>query len=291
MTQESLHFTDRGLKPLTKFILLSSCALALLIADMRLSAMQRARSSILTVLAPLQQLLQKPVDAFADGREFITHQSALVSYNKKLAADNAVLNAQLAQTQTLERENAQLKQLLQLSSGSLNHVAAARVVATGGDLSERLTIDKGSADGVQAGQAVVDAQGLIGQVTAVSTHYAQVTLVRYQNSVIPVMVARTGFRSLIYGDAHGTDLRYFPTDADLRVGDVLVTSGIDANYPAGIPVARVQRLETAVGTPYYRTQTVALGGLGAVQHVLVLPLNRPPADTGLPAHNAGGVTP
>ncbi len=291
--QESLHFTDKGLKPLTKLVLLGMLALALLLADTRFAVMQQARAYLLAVTAPIQRLLQMPMKGVTDGREFITYQSTLVANNKKLSEQNALLSGQLTQAHALAQENEQLKKLLKLSQNNISFVSAAQVIATGRDpLSDRLIIDKGSADGLVAGQAVVDAQGLIGQVTAVSARNAQVMLLNYQNSVIPVMVARTGFRTLLYGDSHRLDLRYFPAGADLQVGDVLVTSGIDANFPAGIPVARVTRLESAAGTPYYRAQTQALGNTDAVQYVLVMPKNREHDLSGLPGSTpAAGETP
>jgi len=90
-------------------------------------------------------------------------------------------------------------------------------------------------------------------------------------NTIPVMVARTGVRTLLYGGGGNIELRYFPTDADLQPNDVLVTSGLDSVYPAGIPVAKVLLTSRNAGTPFYRAELKPVAALRVSKYVLVLP--------------------
>lgn len=275
MSDDSLRFTQKGLSPFSKLLLFVTISVVLLVTDNRMGVVREIRSGMHTLVYPAQVVVQKPVDWFGYARGFLTQQNDLLQRNQHLEKNNIQLNARLSQTQALKQEVSDLKKLLKLNESNIEFVTAAEVVSEGRDpLTNRLIINKGRHDGVLQGQAVTDANGFIGQITAVSPYSSTVSLLNYENSVIPVMVARTGFRTLIYGESHRLDLRYFPADADLKINDVLVTSGIDENYPAGIPVAKITRLEKSAGTPYYRAQTQTLGKTDAVRYVLVLPLNK-----------------
>ena len=166
--------------------------------------------------------------------------------------------------------------MLNLQHNGISPVTTANILSTAGGIpAARLVIDKGSADGIEAGQAVIDGHGLIGQVTSVGKNYAQITPANNRHSVIPVMIARTGYRTLIYGTSEYLDLRYFPADQDIVEGDVLLTSGIDDAFPAGIPVANVSYIDPARdGSPYLRVRTEFIGRISAARFVMVLPRNR-----------------
>ena len=117
---------------------------------------------------------------------------------------------------------------------------------------------------------MVTADGLLGQITSVGNKHSELTLLNNAQTVIPVMVARTGVRSLLYGNLETLDLRYFPVSADLQKGDVLVTSGMDNVYPAGIPVASITTITPTSGTPFYKTTTSATANLTSTRSVLIL---------------------
>lgn len=276
MSQESLDFAGRGFKPVTQWFIYSMLAFLLLIADVRFEWGNRIRSSMLRWVSPIQTTVSLPTGTFKQLRWFWTRQDVLVKQNQELIKQQAFSQARIQENQALIAENQELKNLLDLKNTHAKVVAAAEVVSMGSDpFSVRVTLNKGEDDGVQTGQAVVDADGLIGQITSVNSHQSLMTPVNHQKFVLPVKVERTGFRTLIYGETTHLSLRYVPTDADLRLGDVLITSGIDDNYPAGIPVARVVHLETADDLPYYRVQVVTLGHPDSARYVLVLPQTNP----------------
>ena len=136
---------------------------------------------------------------------------------------------------------------------------------------QRLTLDQGAGAGLRSGLPVVDADGLVGQVTRVYPGSSEVTLVSSTEQLTPVFVERTGQRGLAAGIGHGQmELRYMPAQTDLRPGDRLLTSGIDRVYPAGIPVARVTRVSRSQSGPYLRVECMPLAGLDRSRAVLVL---------------------
>jgi rod shape-determining protein MreC len=133
-------------------------------------------------------------------------------------------------------------------------------------------IDKGREDGIEPGAAVVDADGVVGQVTRAFPHMAEVTLVTDKDHVIPVKIERSGARAVMAGAgaARPPELRFIPPSADVRVGDVLVTSGLDGTYPPGLAVAKVEAVERDTGQIFARIALAPLAGVDRSEQLLVL---------------------
>ena len=150
-----------------------------------------------------------------------------------------------------------------------------------------MVIDKGSQSGIQAGEPVIDDVGVIGQVTRVYLLMSEVTLLSDKDQAIPLQVLRTGLRAVAYGGAEGgmLDLRFMPANADIRNGDVLVTSGIDGTYPPGLPVATVARIERDAAYAFARITLAPTAGIDRYRQVLVLSneANAPPPEMEHPA--------
>lgn len=272
MPSPSLSFSRRGISSVNKLILLTFFSIVLLILDNRFAAVQTMKRYAATALYPLQWLANQPVQWYEYSSAFLQSQTYLLSENQRLTQENAQLKMQARHAQMQTRELDELKTLFALPKHGLNITAAAEVISNGKvPLSSRIIINKGSTHQVRQGDAVVDEHGLIGQVSQVHPLSAEVTMLTDSNIVIPVMVARTGVRSLAHGGSGQITLRYFPTEAILQPDDVLVTSGVDSVYPAGIPVAKVLATSRNVGTPYYRVDLKPLAALQSSKYVLVLP--------------------
>lgn len=269
---ESLSFTRSRLHPTGKLVILLLAALALMVLDTRYSAVQQLRNHAATALQPLLWLANQPVRLYAYGSGLLSRQHALLEENSRLQTENDRLSAQNHLYAAQFKEWQELRSLSRLQAGNIGPSVTAEVISNGKDpLSDKLIIDKGSRDGLQAGDAVIDRSGLLGQLTQVRPYSAEVTVLSNAQTVIPVTVARTGVRSLLYGNGHSVKLRYFPTDADLQTGDILLTSGLDSVYPLGIPVAAVDKAERISGTPYYQTELHILSAPLRSKYVLVLP--------------------
>ena len=233
--------------------------------------MQPVRAAVMPMLYPVQWLANQPVQLYQYFADLSQSKSELLEQNRQLMEENGRLKIDLQRDKVNTDELRELKKLYGLQQKGIHNVIGAEVISNGKDpLSERLIIGKGSQDSLKVGDAVIDQSGLIGLLTQVHTQSAEIELISSGQSIIPVAVSRTGERNLAYGNGNGLDLRYFPTGSDLKPGDVLLTSGLDGTYPAGIPVATVNKVVRASGTPYYDTQLTPLAALRSSRFVLVL---------------------
>lgn len=272
MERSSLRFDEaKGPKLLPRFVVYIALAAGLMVADYRFSLMQPVRAAVMPMLYPVQWLANQPVQLYQYFADLSQSKSELLEQNRQLLEENGRLKIDLQRDKVNTDELHELKKLYGLQQKGIHNVIGAEVISNGKDpLSERLIIGKGSQDGLKVGDAVIDQSGLIGLLTQVHTQSAEIGLISGGQSIVPIAVSRTGERNLAYGNGNGLDLRYFPTGSDLKPGDVLLTSGLDGTYPAGIPVATVSKVVRASGTPYYDTQLTPLATLRSSRFVLVL---------------------
>jgi len=175
--------------------------------------------------------------------------------------------------QSLESENAQMRQLLDARGRLPRETVFAEILYSGRDpFSRKVVINKGAQNGIKPGQAVVDHVGVIGQVTRVHPLLAEITLITDKDQAIPVQVVRNGLRAVAFGGGDGTtlDLRYMAANAEIQNGDLLVTSGIDGTYPPGLPVARVARIERDAAYAFAKIACTPEAGANQHRQVLVL---------------------
>ena len=272
MEHSSLRFDEaKGQKLLPRFIAYLLLGAGIMVADGRFDLMQPVRTAAAEILYPVQWLANQPVRLYQYFSNQSQSQTELLEQNRLLLEENGRLKIQLQRDKVNLSELQELKKLYSLQQKGVSNVIGAEVLSSGKDpLSERLIINKGSGEGVAAGDAVIDQNGLIGRITLVHANSAEVELMSAAQSIVPVAVERTGERNLAYGNGVGLDLRYFPTGSDLKPQDVLITSGLDGIYPAGIPVARVDKVVRASGTPYYDTELTPFAALSRSRFVLVL---------------------
>ena len=270
---KSLSFTrSYRERPVNRLIILSIISILLMVLDNRYAAVRQIKAYLATALQPLQWLADQPVALYDYGSTFLQSQQTLIQENQRLQTENMRLSTAIRQNNVQQLELAELKKLNLLAGSGIGDSKAAKIVSNGKNpFSDKLLLNKGSSDGLKTGDAVIDQYGLIGQISAVQPFNAELTILTNSQTVIPVMVARTGVRSLVYGDGNQISLRYFPLDADLQPGDLLVTSGMDSVYPAGIPVAKVESALRSSGTPYYRTTLSIPAAIRNSKYVLVLP--------------------
>jgi len=241
-------FFKQGPSANARLLFFSLFAITLLIVDSRLNALGRLREGIATVLYPVQRALLVPRDLADLGTEYLADVNRLRAENAELRRLEAANANALLQTEQLATENQQLRQLLAMRERTAIRSTVAEVLYDTRDaFSRKLVLDKGQQHGVIAGQPVIDASGVAGQITRVYPLSSEVTLVTDRGSTIPVEIRRTGERSVAFGGSQtGTiELRYLRTNADVREGDVLVTSGLDGLFPPGLPVGTVSAVETA----------------------------------------------
>ncbi len=232
----------RGPSPGLRFTLYALLSIILMYYDRHGQVVQRIRYALQAMVYPVQVAVGSPAQAWRAINDGVESRSVLRAENAQLRAQ--LRDAQLATRRqaALEQENAQLRDLRASLPHLIHHWQLAQIIDVQTDpLRQRLVIDKGAREGVRANQAVVDSHGIIGQVERVGPFSAEVILVTDPEGAIPVQVLRNGLRTIAVGS--GTDgeivLPYLASNADIKSGDLLVSSGLGGVFPAGFPVGRV----------------------------------------------------
>lgn len=231
-----------GPSPTFRVILAALFALGLIVADHRYQHLGALRATLAVVVYPLQLLADLPVRLARDAQGRLADERRLRDQNEALRRENLVLNARLQQLLALESENMRLRDLLGSSFRIGERVLIAEILAVDLDPGRRqVMVNKGSSSGVFVGQPVLDANAVMGQVVRTSPVSSTVLLITDSEHALPVEVNRNGLRTIARGTGVGQDLEllHIPKNADVRLGDLLVTSGMGGRFPRGYPVARV----------------------------------------------------
>jgi rod shape-determining protein MreC len=270
-------FFHRGPSPLARLAFFGLASIVLLFVDARYRTLEDVRHTVGSVLYPIQRALRVPGEALEALATYFASKHELEQDNARLRAE-LIAQAPAAQGfQVARDENAKLRALAELKATHASGATIVDVLYTGRDpFAQKLFVSRGSEAGIVPGSAVIDASGVVGQVTRVFPTTAEVTLVTDKDHAVPVKDERSGVRSVLYGAGTGRspELRFMPPSADIRVGDRLVTSGLDGTYPAGLAVAQVTRIERDTGQIFARIEAVPLGGVDRSETLLVL---APPA--------------
>ena len=265
-----------GPSPLSRLTLYSALALFLMVADARFHVAEPLRKAVAIVLYPLQWLMLQPVELAGKGAQYFQSLQAAQQAADEAGKKMAQMSVRAGEADQLLRENAELRQLLALRERLDTPAQAAQVLYDTADpYTRRIMVDRGQLAGVEPGSPVVDAAGVLGQVTRVYPMLSEVTLLIDRDQAIPVLNLRTGARSVAYGDplagpGGGMALRFTPANADVQEGDLLTTSGVDGLYPAGLPVARVLRVERRADSAFARIYCAPLAQVHGARHVMVL---------------------
>ncbi len=287
-------FFKQGPSALTKLMVFSAVALFLMVADARFALMRPLRAAVATVLYPVQMLALGPIRLVQGGRAYMDGLAAVQERADAAERRMAEQSQRAGQTELLRQENAELRGLLGLRERLEQPGLPAEVLYDAADpYTRKVIIDRGLTHGVAPGAPVLDAGGVLGQVTRVLPLVSEVTLLIDRDQAIPVLNVRTGARSVAYGNP-GTlggvlELRFMAGNSDVQAGDLLTTSGVDGVYPGGLRVAVVETVERQADSSFALIYCRPLARLAGVRHVMVLqPLSAPEqaADAAAPAKGA-----
>jgi rod shape-determining protein MreC len=265
-------FFKRGPAPLARLFFFVSLSIVLLVADLRFHTLEWARHAVATVLWPLQRVAYLPVDAGMDLGQYAASVHTLKNENEELRKQQLATANLLLRQEHLDAENRRLRALLDMKERQPAEGRVAEILFAARDpFSRRVIVDKGGQHGVEAGQAVIDELGVLGQVTRSYPMTSEVTLLTDKDQAIPVEVRRSGLRAILAGAGAGAmELRFLSTNADVQPGDVLVTSGLDAVYLPGLPVARVVKIDRDNSFSFARIACEPLAGVERHGQVLIL---------------------
>ena len=275
LDQDPPPFFRQGASAFSKLIVFSAAAVFLMVADVRFQTLQPARAVLQAVLFPMQWLAQRPGLIAGEAADFIDKVQSSDAVHTGLVEKLRQQSARAYQVEQLELENRRLRALLDLRPTLAVSGTAAQVLYDAADpYTRKVVIDRGQAHDVKLGAPVVDEKGVMGQVTGVFLLSSEVTLITDREHATPVLNVRTGARGVMYGDtsshADAMELRFMAANADVEAGDLLTTSGVDGVYPAGIPVARVEKVDRQVNAVFARIYCVPVALVAGAGHVLVL---------------------
>lgn len=235
-----------------KLLIYLLLSIAVITADSQFHALNRFRAVVSTVLYPLQNFTLTPGLTYRRVSTFFVKHAQLQRENNALRLSFIQYSIAMQRYHNLELENQRLRTLLGARQRMPLHTQMAEILTIPRDPYQRkITVNLGGQQGIQSGRAVVDEIGLLGQVTRVYPFSSEVTLLTNKDQSVPVLIQRTGQRAILFGTGvdDAVEIRYLPRNTDVRIGDLLVTSGIDGIYPSGLAVAKV----TQVGLDSSRT--------------------------------------
>lgn len=265
-------FFKRGPAPLARLTFFAALSIVLLVADLRFHTLEWARLVLATIAWPVQRVAQMPVEGAEGAGQYFASLIQLQRDNAALRSRSLATANLLLRQEHLEQENRRLRALLDMKERQPAEGRVAEVLYAARDpFSRRVVIDKGLQAGIASGQAVIDDLGVIGQVTRVFPLMAEVTLLTDKDQAIPVQVQRNGLRAVAAGAGAGSiELRFLAANAEIQVGDILVTSGLDGLYLPGLPVARVAHIDRDNSYAFARIHCEPIAGVERHGHVLVL---------------------
>lgn len=241
--------------------------------DQKKQQSERLHAALTVAVAPLQFAVSAPFDVLAWAKDSFTTHQKLLEENANLNAELLLQQAQIQKILELERENAQLRALLKSASYLTSNVKMAQILAVDADpyLSQAI-IDKGTNVGVFKGQPVIDATGVMGQVIQVGALTSRIMLITDSRSAVPVQDDRTGVRAIAVGTGSQRLLSLInvPDTADIKVGDKLLTSGLDLLYPVGYPLGIVKTVDFHSGELFATITVEPAANLNESRQVLLM---------------------
>lgn len=256
-----------------KILFFIIASLVLMTVDHQYPQLEIVRSGLSTAVYPLRLAASLPYKAGHELLRSISFRNTLLENNTQLKNKNLKLRARLQQLHAIERENAHLRALMNTAAKTRGELGIGRIMSIDLDpFRQQVVINKGRQDGIYVGQPLLDADGVMGQITHAGLLTSIALLITDPNTAIPVEVARNGLRTIAIGtgDASRLDLPYLPNNADIKPGDQLVTSGLGERFPRGYPVGKVTTIDRQPGSPFAEIEARPAAELSRSHQVLLL---------------------
>lgn len=263
----------KGGVPRFFFLFLIVAALVLIVGDMNRLKIQQVRSWFSLVLTPVQWVVDLPTRVADDLSEVLVSRRFLVKENTQLRSDVLILDQKVQQMSALVAENQRLRELLNGRKRIENEVQLAELIGVNPDpFQHQVILGRGLEDGVYVGQPILDAGGILGQVVDASHYTCRVMLITDARHALPVEITRNGLRSILLGkgNLNELELEHVPDTADVRTGDLLVTSGLGGRFPYGYPVAVITEVTRDPGRPFTIVKARPTARLDKSRHLLLV---------------------
>ncbi|MGR9116756.1 MAG: rod shape-determining protein MreC [Gammaproteobacteria bacterium] len=281
----------------TRLLVAVLASVAFLVIEHKSSRLDRLRDAISVVVYPVQCLIDWPLhqtsETFASIRSFYN----LKEENERLHQEQLIYKTQLLKFEALEKENIRLRALLEKSFKLGEQVLVAELLSVNlAPYEHVVVVNKGSRFGVHPKQPVLDAHGVVGQVFRALPFSSEIMLITDPSHAIPVQVNRNGLRTIAVGSGqiNRLILPYLPNNADIKAGDLLITSGLGGTFPQGYPVAVVDEITPQPNKPFAEIFATPKAQLNRSRELLIVwsntapvPLNAPETETDIAPENHG----
>jgi rod shape-determining protein MreC len=276
--QRSSKLFNKGPSLLSKLLLLTFISIILMGVDFRFHYLKEIRQFTNVFTKPLHAVLNLPNDIYNVATQYFSNQSHLILENETLKLDIDRLKADLQRLDFIDQENDQLRNLLEVRNTHKFKTEAVSIIYSRFDpFNQKIIIDGGQNKDFQPGQPVIDALGLVGQISSVFPETSEVILIIDKKMSVPIQIQRNGLRAITNGNGQNEtiSLSYLPNSVDVMKGDILKTSGIDTIYPEGIAVAEVLEINHDPKLPFAKIICKPLSAIRNHSHVLVVtPINK-----------------
>ena len=267
------HIFLRGPSFLLRISIAIALSFVLILADSKFNLFSSSRIYLNSFVSPVQYVADAPQKLFSAMSDNLMTRQALKVRNNQLVKENLKLKADRLLLTELQNENKQLRKLLHSQRQFKNKRMITEVMSLRSDpFTHQLLIDKGASDGVYVGQPVINEQGVVGQVLQVGSTTSRVLLLVDASHGIPVRVQRNDMNAIVHGSGAWDKLNvpFVQSNADLKKGDLLVTSGLGGRFPAGYPVAIVSSFDYREGALYADVTATPVAQLDRSRYLLLL---------------------
>ncbi len=276
----------RAPSPFARLVLLAMLSAALMVLDHRTHTLDGIRSATMQIIRPVYAVAGLPGDVIEAVGDFFTTSRTLRGEVATLKDENRELKERTLRYEAVQAENERLRQRLDSAAPVATRLMAANLIEVAAEpYARKIVVARGSRQGIYVGQPAIDAHGILGQVTQVAADVSRITLITDPGHAIPVLNNRSGLRALVFGtgDPDILQARYQTASADIKPGDLLVTSGLGGTYPAGYPVGVVVKIIHDPNEAFLDIRVRPAAKLNhGTQVTLIWPTRAPPKAPGTP---------
>lgn len=272
MVEMNALFQNRA-SLIIRTIIMIMLSIVLMVADHRWNHLETLRSGLSNLIYPLKYAINIPAEFVQWIDESITSHSDLTEENAELRSEQLLYQVRLQKMDTLELENQRLRYLLGTPRKTSERVLIAEIFSVDQNPYKRLiSINKDLDDDAYIGQAIIDANGIMGQIIHVESNSSTVMLISDSNHALPIQINRTGLRGTVFGsgDSSHLELRFIPHNADIKVGDVVSSSGLGGRFPPNYPVGVISKIDRPAGATFASIYITPSAKLDQSREVLML---------------------
>jgi rod shape-determining protein MreC len=261
-----------------RLVLVLFCSVMLMFFDHTMASFQPVRGYLQSLVTPLQSIANKPKQLLNWGAENLITRNQLIKENQQYKLDELLFHEQKMQLDIVKQENDRLRSLLSSPVRGESKKMVAEILSLDSDpYTHQVVINRGKEDGAYEGQPAIDALGVVGQVLHAGTQHSRVILITDLTHAIPVRVKRNGVRLIATGSGNINRLihNFVEQSADIKVGDLLVTSGLGGKYPEGYPVSEVTFVKLDIGHEYATIYSKPIAKINRLRYMLLLTETEP----------------